>query len=90
MRALLLAGLLVVCGGCFEQPSPVFSTQQRVEDVLKDTADDLELGAQVRDLVERQQTRGAQRAVCHHYSLQAVFVGALFIVGFAIVVGRRA
>ena len=61
----LLALFLV--SGCFDKPQPPpnpvtpQTTVQRVDNVLKDTADDLELGAKVRTIVYEQDSKRVKK-----------------------------
>jgi len=88
----LLALFLV--GGCFDKPQPPpnpvtpQTTVQRVDNVLKDTADDLELGAKVRILVYQQDSKRTQRMQpkpkpvkpsIHQYTLSQIMFGAIFL-----------
>lgn len=94
--------VLLIVGGCFEQPPtsgvPAVNT---VESILNDTADDLELGAKVRQLVEKQELGKPcvhQRALqveamksTSAYPLNSIIFGMTFIIWVAIlldVIGR--
>lgn len=87
MRRFLLALICLFCAGCFDSGNPPPPTKPtavtRLDNVMKDTADDLELGAQVRLIVEKQQRRQVKSR--HEYDVTAILYGAAFVVGIGIV-----
>ena len=92
----LLFNLLVLNGCQDHTPPPAKSASVKVEGILNDTADDLELGAKVRMLVEQQdrernkvvlhteQPAELQNRRRHHYPLNALIFGMTFIIWVAI------
>jgi hypothetical protein len=63
-------------------PTPQLVEQKRIEVILNDTADDLELGAKVRTMVEKQNAKRAKKDAGnseHDYSLDAMCWGLAFI-----------
>lgn len=80
----LLALFLV--SGCFDKPQPPpnpgtpQTTAQRIDGVLKDTADDLELGAKVRTIVYNQDQKRLGTRSRNHYDLPSILIGAVFLV----------
>ena len=88
----LLALFLV--SGCFDKPQPPpnpvtpQTTVQRVDNVLKDTADDLELGAKVRTIVHEQESKRIKPPKCakqpnnpsiHEYTPSQLLFGVVFL-----------
>lgn len=86
----LLALFLV--SGCFDKPQPPPNpvtpqpTVQRVDNVLKDTADDLELGAKVRTIVYEQDKKRNKQSVkyiikrsVHDYTPSQLMFGVVFL-----------
>ena len=75
---------LVLLGGCWDNPKPTAvvtptTTEERFDKILKDTADDLELGAKVRTLVEQQ-----HQPPTNTYNVEHILFGCLFVVLVAI------
>ena len=88
----LLALFLV--SGCFDKPQPPpnpvtpQTTVQRVDNVLKDTADDLELGAKVRTIVYEQDSKRAKKPKkpsVHDYTAHQLMFGICFLLIFALI-----
>ena len=92
----LLALFLV--SGCFDKPQPPpnpvtpQTKVQRVDNVLKDTADDLELGAKVRTIVYEQDSkrvrdraRREKPASVHDYTVSQLLFGVVFLLIFALI-----
>ena len=66
MRVLILIFCVVCMAGCIDNIQPqvhTSKTEYQLEQALGDAADDLELGAQVRMLVEKQDKAKAKRRV---------------------------
>jgi len=96
--------VLLIVGGCFAKPpASGVTTASKVEQILNDTADDLELGAKVRAIVEKQELckpcvhqRMHQHEVTEEkpnvlYSLNSIIFGMTFVIWVAIlldVIGR--
>lgn len=87
--------VILIAGGCYEKP-PTGTTADKVQGILNDTADDLELGAKVRTLVEKQELGKPcvhQRALMQQqptqrytplYPVNSIIFGMTFIIWVAI------
>lgn len=89
---LLSTFLIPLLCGCaaFAQPAttPQPVEQKRIEVILNDTADDLELGAKVRTIVEKQNAKKVKREAGkseHDYSIDAMCWGLAFIAILAMI-----
>lgn len=89
MIRFLLALICLVCAGCLDSktpsvpPPPPPTEVTQLDGIMKDTADDLELGAKVRLIVEKQ--KQSRIKTKHEYDITAILYGAAFIVGVAII-----
>lgn len=92
---LLVCVVLPLLMGCFEStPPPSAPAAERVETILNDTADDLELGAKIRTVVEKQQRRRelkhpktvAELTGRHYYPLNSILFGMTFIIWVSILI----
>lgn len=98
--------VILIAGGCYEKPpAPGVTTADKVQSILNDTADDLELGAKVRAIVEKQELGkpcAHQRALMQQqptqrytplYPINSIIFGMTFIIWVAILLdiinGRR-
>ena len=88
MRLLGCLLVLFLVSGCFDKPQPPpnpvtpQTTVQRVDNVLKDTADDLELGAKVRTIVYEQDSKCGKRhpkVSVHDYTPSQIMFGVVFL-----------
>ena len=76
--------ILCLCGGCFaEKQPPKQPTPQRVERVdtiLKDTADDTALGVDARSIVYKQDRRLEKQFSRNYYDPVNILTGGLILV----------
>lgn len=90
MTRFLLALTCLICAGCFDNKTPPPPDKPtavtRLDTVMKDTADDLELGAKIRLLVDEQRCRRQLRPrLKHEYGVTAILYGVAFVIGIGII-----